>query len=199
MLLFVLNSKHRGENVLRNLLSPIVKEFLADKTVDLCLNPIELYKNWINKLESDTGKPSGLQYDVTNKQALSHVDIQNKLTENIKMVKMYTAKFLHLILKSIMKVPYGLRYISKVLKNKLKSKFPHSTDREILKIIGNLVYYRFINSAVCSPDMYDVIDTKVGTSLNSNERKNLACISKHLNLIAMSKGVSSVFPSNLLS
>ena len=102
---------------------------------------------------------------------------------------MYTAKFLHLILKNITKIPFGLRYIAKVMRNKLKSKFPQSTDREVLKIIGNLVYYRFINSAVCSPDMYDVIDTKVGTTLNSNERKNLACISKHLNLIAMSKGV----------
>ena len=153
------------------------------------MNPIELYKNWINKLESDTGKPSGLSYEVTSKQALSHVEIRTKLAENVKMVKMYTAKFLHLILKNITKIPFGLRYIAKVMRNKLKSKFPQSTDREVLKIIGNLVYYRFINSAVCSPDMYDVIDTKVGTTLNSNERKNLACISKHLNLIAMSKGV----------
>jgi Ras GTPase-activating-like protein IQGAP2/3 len=72
----------------------------------------------------------------------------------------------------------------------LKAKFQNSSDREILKIIGNLVYYRFINSAVCSPDAYDVIDIKAGGSLNNDQRKNLACIAKHLQLISMSKGVS---------
>ena len=51
-----------------------------------------------------------------------------------------------------------------------------------------MVYYRFINSAICSPDAYDVIDMKAGDSLNSEQRKNLACIAKHLQLISMSKG-----------
>ena len=68
-------------------------------------------------------------------------------------------------------------------------KFPTASDREILKIIGNLVYYRFINSAICSPDAYDVIDLKAGNTLDSEQRKNLACIAKHLQLISMSKGV----------
>ncbi len=84
---------------------------------------------------------------------------------------------------------YGLRYIAKVLRNTLKAKFQNSSDREILKIIGNLVYYRFINSAICSPDAYDVIDVKAGDVLNTDQRKNLACIAKHLQLISMSKGV----------
>lgn len=84
---------------------------------------------------------------------------------------------------------YGLRYIAKVLRSSLKMKFPTASDREILKIIGNLVYYRFINSAICSPDAYDVIDLKAGNTLDSEQRKNLACIAKHLQLISMSKGV----------
>ena len=78
--------------------------------------------------------------------------------------------------------------MAKVLRFKLKSKFPNSSDREILKIVGNLVYYRFINSAICSPDAYDVIDLKAGVPFDSEQRRNLACISKHLNLISMSKG-----------
>ena len=58
-----------------------------------------------------------------------------------------------------------------------------------LQIIGNLIYYRFINSAICSPDVYDIIDLKAGCPLDSDQRKNLACIAKHLQLISMSKGV----------
>ena len=77
-----------------------------------------------------------------------------------------------------------------MLRNTLKSKFQNSSEREILKIIGNLIYYRFINSAICSPDAYDVVDLKAGDTLNTDQRKNLACIAKHLQLISMSKGVS---------
>lgn len=181
--------KHRGENILRTLLNQTIEEFLNIKNLQLCLNPSELYKIWINKIESDTGKPTGLPYEITNQKALEHEEIRKQFDDNIKLVKHYTKKFLNMIIKSIDKLPYGLRYIAKILRVSLRQKFPSASEREILKIIGNLVYYRFINSAICSPDAYDVIDIKAGSSLNSEQRKNLACIAKHLQLISMSKGV----------
>jgi hypothetical protein len=36
--------------VLRNLLHSTVEEFLSVKNMQLCLNPSEIYKGWINKL-----------------------------------------------------------------------------------------------------------------------------------------------------
>ena len=93
---------------------------------------------------------------------------------------------------------YGLRYVAKILRSSLKAKFPTASDREILKIVGNLVYYRFINSAICSPDAYDIVDVaKSGAqgspAISADKRKNLACIAKHLQLISMSKGVRFCF------
>ena len=173
---------------MRNLLHQTIEDFLKCENLKLCLNPTDIYKSWINKLESDTGKPSGLPYDVSNQKALEYEEVRKQLEENIKTVKYHTSKFLSLILSSIDKLPFGFRYVAKVLRNSLRSKFPATTEREILKIIGNLVYYRFINSAICSPDAYDVIDIKVGSTLDSDQRKNLACIAKHLQLISMSKG-----------
>lgn len=126
--------KHRGENVLRNLLNTTIEEFLNNKSIQLCLNPCEIYKSWINKLESDTGKASGYPYDITTQKALEFDEVRKQLDENIRTVKHYTTKFLQLILQSIDKIPFGLRYIAKVLKNSLKLKFPHSSDREILKV-----------------------------------------------------------------
>ena len=38
----------------------------------------------------------------------------------------------------------------------------------------------------------DVIDVKAGDVLNTDQRKNLACIAKHLQLISMSKGVIKI-------
>jgi hypothetical protein len=56
-------------------------------------------------------------------------------------------------------------------------------------VIGNLIYYRYINSAICSPSAYDIVDVQAGSSLDLEQQKNLACIAKHLQLISMNKGV----------
>ncbi len=180
--------KHRGENVLRNLLNPLIEQFLSDTSTSLCLNPCDIYKAWISRLETESGKPSGLPYETTSKRALEHAPVRQQFEANLQAVKAHTTSFLHLILRSIDKLPFGLRYLAKVLRNKLRAKFPQASEREVLKVVGNLVYYRFINSALCSPDAYDVVDTKAGVPLSTEQRRNLACISKHLNLIAMSKG-----------
>ena len=178
---------------MRNLLHDTIDEFLQIDDLKLCLNPSEIYKSWINKLESDTGKASGYPYDVSNQKALEYEQVRRQLDDNIRTVKYHTSKFLNLILSSLNKLPFGLRYVAKVLRNSLRVKFPAATEREILKIVGNLVYYRFINSAICSPDAYDIIDVKVGSMLDTDQRKNLACIAKHLQLISMSKGVRVLF------
>jgi Ras GTPase-activating-like protein IQGAP1 len=78
---------------------------LSIKSIQFILSPCDIYKNWINKIESDTGKPSGHPYDVTNQKALEHEEVRRQLEENIKSVKTYTTKFLQLILKSIDKIP----------------------------------------------------------------------------------------------
>ena len=99
------NSKHRGENVLRNLLNKTVSDVLKCDKLRLCLNPAELYRNWVNKLETATGKSSGMPYEVTNQKALEHAEIRKQLDDNIRLVKTHTSKFLVLILKSIGKIP----------------------------------------------------------------------------------------------
>ena len=177
--------KHRGENVLRNLLNETVEDFLAVQNLQLCLSPSELYRSWVNKLECESGKPSGMAYELSTQRVLEVPEIRAQLKVNIESVKFYTSMFLGLILRSLNKLPYGLRYIAKVLRTTLKQKFPQASEREIIKIIGNLVYYRFINSAICSPDAYDVVDVK---TLSHDQRKNLVCIAKHLQLISISKG-----------
>lgn len=82
-----------------------IEEFLRIDKLQLCLNPIELYRSWINKIESESGKASGYPYDISTQKALEYPEVRKQLEENIKAVKMYTAKFLGLILKSINKIP----------------------------------------------------------------------------------------------
>jgi hypothetical protein len=63
-----------------------------------------------------------------------------------------------------------------------------------LKTIGNLIYYRFINSAIVAPDSCDIIDNSADKALNNEQRKNLGSVAKVLQFAASKKGFGDESP-----
>ena len=53
---FLLCRNARGQGSLRELLNPLVKEIVENKTLLINTNPVEVYKAWINQFESESGK-----------------------------------------------------------------------------------------------------------------------------------------------
>lgn len=47
-------------------------------------------------------------------------------------------------------------------------------------MVGNLLYYRFMNPAVVAPDGFDVVDFSAGAPLHPDQRRNLASVAKIL-------------------
>jgi hypothetical protein len=64
--------------------------------------------------------------------------------ENLKSI---TSDFLEAIIGSVKKMPYGICFIAMKMREHLQKKFPEGGD-EINRIVGNLVYYRYINPAI---------------------------------------------------
>lgn len=57
-------------------------------------------------------------------------------------------------------------------------------------MIGNLVYYQFLNAAIVAPDAFHIINLPNGAGLTTDQRKNLASVAKILHFAAAKKGVS---------
>ncbi|XP_077181510.1 ras GTPase-activating-like protein IQGAP3 [Paroedura picta] len=170
----------RGQNALRQILGGPVQEVLQNKTLSIRTSPVEIYKGWVNQTESQTGQKSNLPYDVSPEQALSHPEVQRRLDISVRNLLAVTDKFLSAIMTSVDKIPYGMRYMAKVLKGSLTEKFPDAPKEDIYKIVGNLLYYRFMNPAVVAPDGFDVVDISAGVALHPDHRRNLASIAKIL-------------------
>ncbi|XP_015275760.1 PREDICTED: ras GTPase-activating-like protein IQGAP3 [Gekko japonicus] len=170
----------RGQNALRQILGGPVQEVLQNKTLSIRTSPVEIYKGWINQTESQTGQKSNLPYDVSPEQALSHPEVQRRLDISVRNLLAVTDKFLSAIMTSVDKIPYGMRYIAKVLKVSLMEKFPDAPEEDIYKIVGNLLYYRFMNPAVVAPDGFDIVDISAGVALHPDHRRNLGSIAKIL-------------------
>ena len=60
----------------------------------------------------------------------------------------------------------------------------------MFQIVGNLLYYRYINSAIVAPDAFDIINVGAEKALSSDQRRNLGSIAKILQFAASNKGVS---------
>ncbi|XP_054992245.1 ras GTPase-activating-like protein IQGAP2 [Sorex araneus] len=181
------NRGTRGQNTLRQLLAPVLKDILDDHALIINTSPVEVYKAWVNQLESQTGEASKLPYDVTTEQALSHEEVKNKLEASIENLRAVTSKVLNSIISNLDLLPYGLRYIAKVLKNSIHAKFPDATEDELLKIVGNLLYYRYMNPTIVAPDGFDVIDMTAGGQISSDQRRNLGSVAKVLQHAASNK------------
>ncbi|XP_067829550.1 ras GTPase-activating-like protein IQGAP1 [Heptranchias perlo] len=182
------NRGARGQNALRQILAPVVKEIIEERSMNIKTDPVDIYKSWVNQMESQTGEASKLPYDVTPEQALSHEEVKLRLDASIKNMRAVTDKFLSAIATSVDKIPYGMRIIAKVLKDSLHEKFPDATDDELMKIIGNLLYYRYMNPAIVAPDAFDIIDMSAGGGgLTTDQRRNLGSIAKVLQHAASNK------------
>ncbi|KAM9623057.1 ras GTPase-activating-like protein IQGAP3 [Morphnus guianensis] len=177
----------RGQNALRQILGGPVQEVLQDKTLSIRTNPVDIYKAWINQTESQSGQKSKLPYEVSPEQALSHPEVQRRLDISICNLLAMTDKFISAITSSVDKIPYGMRYVAKILRTSLAEKFPKASVEEIDKIVGNLLYYRFMNPAVVAPDGFDIVDISAGMTLHPDHRRNLGSIAKVLQHAAAHK------------
>ncbi|XP_068963695.1 ras GTPase-activating-like protein IQGAP3 isoform X1 [Petaurus breviceps papuanus] len=180
----------RGQSALREILGGVIQSVIEDRTLSVHTDPIHLYKTWINQMEAQTGQRSYLPYNVTPEQALSHPEVQRRMDISLRSLLSVTEKFLAAITSSVDQIPYGMRYVAKVLKTSLAEKFPSATESEICKVVGNLLYYRFLNPAVVAPDAFDIVDLAAGGALTSSQRHILGAVAQLLQHAAAGKPFS---------
>ncbi|CAL1687839.1 unnamed protein product [Lasius platythorax] len=186
--------RFNGQASLKQIVGPLIEKVLDEK--DLCMetNPVDIYKLWRNQLEMESGKSLDMPHTVSQEQALKHIPVQESLTRAINQLKKISLEFLNRITRSRDLIPYGMLYVSKVLYSSLTEKFPFAPEKDILKAVGNLIYYHFINAAIVAPDTFDIVTLPVDRSLSSCQRKNLASIAKVLQFSTSKKGFGEEAP-----
>ena len=57
----------------------------------------------------------------------------------------------------------------------------------VLQIVGNLIYYRYMNPAIVAPDGFDVLEISAGSTLLPEQRRVLGSIARMLQHAAANK------------
>lgn len=51
----------------------------------------------------------------------------------------------------------------------LHAKFPDVPEDDILKVVGNLLYYRYMNPTIVAPDAYDIVAVSMEQRLSPDQ------------------------------
>ncbi|KAG1174503.1 hypothetical protein G6F70_004765 [Rhizopus microsporus] len=170
-----------------SLFSPLVKKVINNRDLDLETNPMVIYQKCINQEELATGQPSSRPFNVNQSEALQSPDVVQILSEHVESLRLMTDEFLDAIIQTVNSVPYGMRAIARELRIVMEEAFPDEHPEEIIKTLGNFIYYRYLSPAITAPEQYDVINCDVSPI----QRRNLAEISKMLQQISSGKSFDS--------
>jgi Ras GTPase-activating-like protein IQGAP2/3 len=172
---------------LLHLIGPLVEHIIKQSDehlpLDIDLDPISVYHKMIRDEETQTGRKSSLPYEVTFEEALVNEHVRTIIHKNTQKLVRLCDFFLARLEQSADKLPYGIRFVASEIKSRLLTTFPDTSREKLLKIVGNLIYYRYINPAIVAPDVYDVINAP----LTPLQRKNLGEVAKILQWSASSK------------
>lgn len=166
----------QGKQYLQKVLfNKIIEPILNDKDLDLELNAVKLLKEHISNQEVDTGVKSEIDIkSLTYEKAMKEDYIKSRVEERVKKLSEICSRVLQGMTDNVNEIPYGLRYVCKQLDIMLKEKHPKSTESERGVVIGYLVYYRFMNPAIVSPEGFGLTKKKITPKM----RNNLILISK---------------------
>ncbi|KAJ2884616.1 iqgap- protein [Coemansia aciculifera] len=177
------NRGAKERKYLRDLLQPLIKKVIEDADLDLESDPLVIYRTLIREEESRTGEKSRRAYDITREDALNDMETRTTFIRHLRQLRVLADEFIAAIQESLCNMPYGMRYIARELRRALTAKFPDEPESQVMKIVGHLVYYRYINPAIVAPESFDVIET----TISPLQRKNLAEIAKMLNQVSVGK------------
>jgi hypothetical protein len=154
------NRRKQGVDYLKEVLGPLVKKVMEKGKLNLDLNPKLIYQKMITETEIRTGKPSDLPRNVTEEQAMEHEEVRNSVQAHLAELEEICSLFLDGIIASRDKLPYGLRWICKALKQACEVQFPEATQEDIHRLLGYFIYYRFINISIVAPDTFGLVESK---------------------------------------
>ena len=96
----------------------------------------------INEQEIMTGERSALDRNISAEEAAENADVKRIVVERLEKLEKVCQSLVDRIVKSLDKLPYGLRWLCKQLRDLCLKSLPNTTEEDISKVIAYFVYYR---------------------------------------------------------
>ncbi|KZT12580.1 uncharacterized protein LAESUDRAFT_733237 [Laetiporus sulphureus 93-53] len=164
---------------IRETLQRVIRGVIDSDDLDLEPDPSKLYRARLDLEEMRSGVASTTPKDVPFHVALNDPETRGEYIRHLQKLQRWTEEFVKAITQSIHRMPYGMRYITRETLSAVRNKFPDAPLEACAACVASLVYYRYINPAIITPETYDMVSSTVDIA----SRKNLSQISRMLTQI----------------
>ncbi|KPJ07614.1 Ras GTPase-activating-like protein IQGAP1 [Papilio machaon] len=176
-----------GLNSLQSIIGPLVEMMLKDKDMNIETGPVEIYKAWRNETEMKTGQISD---EERLECGLLHTRNEIYYCEPSFDFVLLVTSFPDALMHHTCTRTSHISIINSFVHHSSRRKSPDIAELMSVawRVIGNLVYYQFLNAAIVAPDAFHIINMPNGAGLTTDQRKNLASVAKILHFSAAKKG-----------
>ena len=160
-------------NAVKDILGGLINEVLEKKD-SLEVNPHKVYMELINSYEQSTGEKSTLPKDLSQDEIAVHPEVLKAQRKRLKIIESFVSRILMELEGKHDKIMYGIRYLTREVRQLAKEKWPDLTVRQEAAIMGGVFFLRFVTPIIVTPDGNNIVTQKV----SKVARKNLTLIAK---------------------
>ncbi|KAH9482628.1 Ras GTPase-activating-like protein rng2 [Psilocybe cubensis] len=171
----------RQVTYVRDSFQAIIRELIDADDLDLEADPSLIHRARLDVEEMRSGKPSPLPKNIPFREAVVDPDTRAIYIRHLQVLQWWTEAFVNAIVQSTKKMPYCMRFLARETILNLKEKFPGLPEEVYGACVARLVFYRYINPALITPEMFDIVPKTINIT---TAKKNLAQISQVLAQIA---------------
>ncbi|KAJ4478052.1 ras GTPase-activating protein [Lentinula aciculospora] len=158
----------------RDTFQTLIRQIVEDDDLDFEVDPTIVHRARIELEEMRAGRPSSQPKDVSFRQALDDPATRPIFIRHLQALQLWTDRFVAAIIQSTKKMPFSMRYLARETLACVRERFPDAPEEAYAACVGRLVYYRYINPAIVTPETFDIVSKTIDIS----SRKNLAQISR---------------------
>eukprot|EP01084_Bolivina_argentea_P224508 379615_1 len=166
----------RGEGlcILREILGKPIRKMLDQTSLNLEINPIEVYKQIIRSYEAKMNKPWDGIRNPTSNEAANNKYVKRLIAPRIKQLEYISQHCIQRIIETVNSIPFGIKWICRQIVEMTQQKFPNDNKYQV---VGKYICLRFYIPAIITPES---IPTIVKKKLSKTMRRNLILVAKIL-------------------
>ena len=158
----------QGLGILREILEKPIREMVAQTSLNLEINPVEVYKQIINSYEAKMNKPWDGIRNPTSDEAAENKYVKRLIPPRVKQLEYIAEHFIQRIIETVDSVPFGIRWICRQLAEMAQQRFPDADRYQIGGLVGGYIYLRFFNPVVVTPESVHFVDKKLSKTMRRN-------------------------------
>lgn len=163
-----------GADVLKRILRQPLTDICRQDELVLEMKPDKVYQQIVSRSELTSGTASTEKRELPAEEAEHDPRVIREMAVRAEELQRCSEMCLTSVMNSISVIPYGIRWISRLIKQIASKRFPSDDVRKINSLVGGFLFLRYVTPGVCTPDSMNIIDFPCTPTM----RRNLVLIAK---------------------